>query len=129
MKEIEKKRWADEINGLTRIFARKGWFSNFIQRNNKRSCRAHSEAAFISEEETRKCTIELFKVLCFFDCKDIANTDKVAVLFRSLPIRTINPADVNTGRKPLENRLTVVITVFCRWTESLSGNYRATKKT
>lgn len=110
--EVEQKRWTENVYGLTKFLAIKSWFSNFVQRHNIRICIAHGEAAFISEKDTGKCATELLKILCFFDCEEVTNTNEVGILFRSLQSKTINPTDTNTDRKPLKKRLTVVITVF-----------------
>lgn len=71
--EVEKKRWTEETNGLKKFLASKGWPSNLNQQRNVRSYKTDGEAAFISEEHTRKCGFELSKKLSFFDCQDIAS--------------------------------------------------------
>lgn len=71
--KVQQKMWTAEIDGMTMFLASHGRFPKFIQLHNTRGCRGHGEAAFRSEVDTCKCTIEVSKILCFFDSEDIPN--------------------------------------------------------
>lgn len=108
---------AEELRKLRAFKASTGWFYKFCKRHQLGSFKPRGESAFLNMPEVASQAAKLKRLLAFWDIRDIANTDEVGVLYRSLPSRSINPRDMPTGHKRVKDRLTAVLTVYADGTK------------
>lgn len=97
---------------LSKFKASAGWAQNFINRHKRTNRRGIGDGGFFLSEEIDTARSQIKQKLCKIAIEDISNTDEVAVLYRSFPIRAVRESSPQPSYRNNIDRLTTVLTVY-----------------
>lgn len=93
MSDADTSQLTSKIKSLQDFKASTHWFYNFMARNRFSSFKPRGQNGMHADDAVETERQALRAMLCMTNPKDIANTDEVAVLFRSFPSRTVGTTD------------------------------------